>query len=104
VITHEAVRCEQCCRIRKGEAYCMSILTFAGSPKAKRRGKDVPARASPSDETIPRSLGRAMIEILLVEADPADVYLIQRAVSDCCPQSWVWPSPTVEKLRRSCAA
>ena len=29
-------------------------------------------------------------DILLVEDEPADVYLIQRAIADCCPQSRVW--------------
>jgi CheY-like chemotaxis protein len=29
-------------------------------------------------------------DILLVEDESADIYLIQRAIKDCCPQSRVW--------------
>jgi len=29
-------------------------------------------------------------DILLVEDEPADIYVIQRALADCCPQSRVW--------------
>jgi CheY-like chemotaxis protein len=28
--------------------------------------------------------------ILLVEDNPADIYLIQRAIADCSPRTWVW--------------
>jgi CheY-like chemotaxis protein len=30
------------------------------------------------------------VDILLVEDEAADVYLIRRAIADCCPQSRVW--------------
>jgi len=30
------------------------------------------------------------LDILLVEDEAADIYLIQRAIADCCPQSHVW--------------
>ena len=29
--------------------------------------------------------------IRLVEDNPADVYLIERAIADCSPRIWVWP-------------
>ena len=32
----------------------------------------------------------SILDILLVEDDPADVYLIRRALADCCPQGRVW--------------
>ena len=31
-----------------------------------------------------------ILDILLVEDEPADIYLIQRAIADCCPQSRMW--------------
>jgi len=32
----------------------------------------------------------ANVDILLIEDDPADIYLIQRAITDCRPQVRVW--------------
>jgi CheY-like chemotaxis protein len=31
------------------------------------------------------------VDVILIEDDPADIYLIQRAVADCIPQAMVWP-------------
>jgi CheY-like chemotaxis protein len=32
----------------------------------------------------------ATVDVFLIEDDPADIYLIQRAVMDCIPQAMVW--------------
>jgi hypothetical protein len=49
----------------------------------------------PAYSTLYSKLGTAMkrtstLNILLVEDEPADIYLIQRAIIDCCPQCRLW--------------